>query len=499
MFEDGTIFTAQDLVNSRQGTAAREFAVLLHSDRLYGWVKLNNTSVKYAYHRLNQPSYYSDSDTIDADAKSVGCKFTTESIRDRLVQTSHGNPSNSLVEHCWSLSNSCGEFIDPNDIGRFKKLTFGENAVTGGEDINVGTRIGNYLAHCVNLFDKSLTDSNKGRTTMLESYAEKIREYYKTSDLYYSKPIDNILLTGIIYDFMVHYNVSLSTYKSDVDNFNVFLNSYAPLVAELWEIDWVSPPQDARLMFEFTAQDLHVSLPYYNVNDAKVIIGNTLRFVESVVQKGPLSGLKEQITAIICRDNPSFAESDLWAAFHCYYGIYRTGQTRVVPRPMFFTTPFQLGGRKVDMTGVEEFFSKLQKDERSINVRRQFCGSLAGEAFALFRNNGIMLPRISTLNIPARLGYLNVDYYKHVPAADLNQEERIVLANVNKNVDQLCVDKSLSTIKPFKGSRDVNPRDKNLGNALRSRPTNVLSPVRKLTSELWHGVGRPSSSKERLK
>jgi hypothetical protein len=476
---------------------AREFAVLLYSDRLYGWLKLNNTSPKYAYYRLNQPSYYSESDTIDADAKSVGCKFTTEKIRDNLLQAAHVNPSNSLVEHCWSLSNSCGEFIDPNDIRRFKKLTFGEVPVKVDESVNTGTRVGNYLAHCVNLFDKSLTESNKGRTTMLESYAEKIREYYKTSDLLYLKPTDNILLTGIIYDFLVHYNVSLSTYKSDVDNFNVFLNTYAPLIAEVWDFKWLSSPPDVRLLFEFTAQDLHVSLPYYNINDAKVIIGNTLRFVESVIQKGPLSGLKERLTAVLTKDNPSFTEEDLWAAFHCYYGVYRTGQTRVVPRPLTFVTPMQLGRRSVNMSGVEATFDKLQKGERNINVRRQFCGSLAPEAFATFRRNGIMLPRISTLNIPVRLGYLNVDYYKHVPAEHLTEEERVVLANVNRNVDELCVNKSLSTAIPYKGARDVNHRKMGLGHALRNRPTDNLSPIRKLTRELWDGVRRPGSSQGR--
>nr|BDT53072.1 62 kDa protein [wheat closterovirus 1] len=497
-FSDGSMFTARDLSESRPGTAAREFAVLVYSDRIYDWIKLNNTSLKYAYYKLNQPAEYTEGDSIDADPKSVGCKFSTETIKSLLVAAGRTNPPNSLVEHCWSLSNSCGDFIDPSDISRFKKITFGEPPDHDEDEVNVGTRVGNYLAHCINLFDKSLTESNKGRTTMLESFAVKIREYYASSDLLYNKPTDNILLTGVIYDFLVHNNVSLSTYKADVDNFTVFLNSYAPLVAEIWDFKWNSPPPDIKLLFEFTAQDLHVSLPYYNINDAKIVIGNTLRFVESVVQAGPLSGLKSRVSAVLSKDNPSASEEDLWAAFHCYYGIYRTGQTRKVPRPLRFTTPLQLGARKFDFSGVESLFDKLQKDLPDINVRRQFCGSLADEAFEVFRNHGIALPRISTLNIPVQYGYLNVDYYKHVPAQKLSSEERVILANINKNVDEICVNRNISTHKT-KTDAKVTRFPTGKGNAQRYRYVIEESPLKKLTKALWHGVRSSNGPQERPK
>lgn len=496
-FFDGSSYTARDLKESAPGTPAKEFVVLIHSDNIYGWIGINNTSKKYAYSKLNQPSAYSSGEIIDVDAKSVGCKFTPERVKDELSRRYRGTPTNALVEHCWSLSNSCGEFVDPSDVGRFKKLTFGDETLHTDEDVSVGTRVGNYLAHCINLFDKSLTESNKGRTVMFEAYAKKIREYYKTSDLMYSKPTDNILLTGVIYDFLSHYNVSLSTYKSDTDNFGIFLGSYAPLIGEAWEFTWSSPPPDVKLMFEFTAQDLHVSLPYYNTNDAKIIIANTLRFVESVVERGPLTGLKEYISAILAKDNPSLSGEDLWSAFHCYYGIYRTGRTRAIPRPLYFVTPVQLGSLTVNMSGVEKHFSKLQESEPNINIRRQFCGSLAGEAFAVFRHNKISLSAISTLNIPINYGYLNVDYYKHVPASVVNDEEKVILSSIHKNVDQLCVDRNLSTntVKTPKGNRNSRNKPK-AGNAQRYRSSRQQSSLGKLHKELWDGVGRSNHSKK---
>lgn len=477
-----------DLRNSAPGTVEREFAVLVHSDHLYDWIRLNNTSLKYAFHRLDVPSAYFKTELIDVDVKTVGCKFTTDAIRAKLAAASGTQPPNSLVEHCWSLSNSCGEFVDPSDIRRFKKLTFSGAPAPTSDDVTVGTRVGSYLAHCMNLFDKSLTESNRGRTVMFEAYAKKVREYYHSTDLYYLKPSDNILLTGVIYDFLTHYNVSLSTYKSDLDNFTLFLNSYAPLIDETWVITWLNPPPDPKMMFEFTAQDLHVSLPYYNINDAKVIVGNALRLVESVVTSGPLTGLREKLDAILKRDNKNLSTERLWAAFHCYYGTYRTGRTRAIARPDTYVVPSQIGGYTVNFAGVEKLFSDIQKGLPDINVRRQFCGSLAGEALRLFKASGIGFPPITTLNIPNRYRYLNIDYYKHADRDELDEEEKLILSNISMNVDEICVNRNLSTApsKERKGLGKKMERDAQRGHTLFDK----RDQRRELTRQLWDGVRR---------
>ncbi|UQR78692.1 p62 protein [Thesium chinense closterovirus 1] len=446
-FADGTMLEARVMNTSISGSASYEFRALLHSESIFMWSKKCGLLPNSSFSEINNFHKYSRNVFTEVNVKSVGCRFTLDDIRASYLNETGRVPDNETLEHSWSLSNSCGVFVNPSNTERFKKLVFGGESATD-KISEVSNTVSEYLSHCLTLVDKYKNDALSGQRKMFSFFVNKIIEHLSSTDLQYSTETDNALLTGIIYDYILAHDAYEGDYASNVAHFRIFLERFLPFIEDTFKFVWVRTPKDFRLLFKFDIADLvKDKLNFSNINDSIVILGPHLKRLENVMSEDVLNSIQDRIAVILESANPNLDGGVLWAAFFCYYGTYRTGMTRVVPRPRLYKPPPQLTSLVVDMGGVEDMFNDVQSKNMNINVRRQFCGLNGGLAINCYKAYGIRFPTVCNLAIPDELGYLNVDFYKRIPNGDLSDEERLILCNVNRSVDEMCVNRMVQISK----------------------------------------------------
>ncbi|QCW05661.1 p60 protein [Alcea rosea virus 1] len=441
-FKNGFTLKAGDINNSAPGSFEREFALLLASENFYGWLSKSGLDPQSGFSTVNTGEDLDKCEEpfIDVDAKSVGCRFPISEITSRLG----ANTDQDLIEHCWSLSNSCGEFINPNDVNRFKEITFDRHSELDKLE-SVHSKVVDYLSHCLMLVDMSRLPSFRGETNMMDKMLSKCLAYYEPSNLTIPTGNCNDLLRGVIYDFIKEKSAYVSSYSNNIKNFITFLASYAPVIEEIWFFQWVGDPPDYRLLFDFTLTDLTDDrLPLLNLNDMQVVIGSQTKYLENVLIDTDIKLMREYVSSLLVKANPTLNLGLLWCAFHCYYGTYRTAVKRKVARPLIYKPPFQLTTEPVDFSLVESFFDKVQTGRMNVNVRRQFCGKLGAEAIMCFKRLRVGFPKISALNVPGEYSYLNIDYYKHIPDKGISDEEKLILCNLRDSVNEMCVNRALN-------------------------------------------------------
>nr|WIL96186.1 P60 [Carrot closterovirus 2] len=446
-FSSGAVLTRSDVERSRRNSPEREFFLLLESEKIFEWCKICELTPEgvFADYDLNcLPE--GKGNLIDVDAKTVGCKYSLDDLREQL-RAKHPIEvrDNEYLEHCWVLSNSCGEVVDPLDVKRFKHLTFGENFSSRTEPL-IGSSLSDYLSHCLTVLERSKLPSATGETRMKDDWLAFCVEYLSNTDLNYKRKEDNPLLTALLYEVIEKHHLYVSNYAQNVKNFSFFLNNALPTIEIIWEFRWLKKPRDHRLLFEFTMSDASDGvLPTLNLNDLTVILSEKVVRLERLIHDSNIIMLKGIIGAILMEENPEADEGFLWICFHCYYAQYRTAVTRVVPRPKIYSPPFQVSFSRVVMAGVEEFFTQIQSKHPGINVRRQFCGRMAIDAFMVFKRLGLCFPTLASVVVPPELRYLCVDYYKWVDSSKLNDKETSVLTTIHKSVDRMCIDRLVNT------------------------------------------------------
>lgn len=480
-FYDGSSLTSAELSAARSGTAEYEIALLIFSDSITKWSEKLERSIYRGLNQINNHSIYAETELEVTDVKTIGCKFTISAVESFMG----GRASAAQVEHCWSLSNSCGELINPNDTARFIQLVFKDKAVTEQAQVNTSGSVSDYLVYCLQLYDNSKKKSNAGRTQLMESYVSFIRDFFQHSDLYYRSPLDNPLLTGVLYDLCIEHNVLRGSYLKNLDNFRLFKQTYLPMIDDIFDYSWELYAPDERLLFPIEPYEIIKEVPTMSVIDANVVLSNKLVYLDSYLENNSILALEKKIISILCRDNEGTDEGALWAAFFCYYGTYRTARQRVVKRP----DTYELDGifsKPIVMSGVELFFDELQKRIPDVSLRRRFNGAKAGEAIAVFKKLGISFPPITRLNVPSKYSYLNIDYFKQANCLGLTEEEKIILSNIAKDVDMMCAER----ISSVKGKPIAQRNGKAINSAkIRTLPTNTL------VRDLWKNA---SSTRRRV-
>lgn len=464
------------MATARPGTFEYELGMLQYSEKLFGWAKLVESEINAMLKYANDPGAMSYEEYVDVDVKSVGCRFTVDQVKDFLKSQDH-----SVIEHSWSLSNSCGQLIDPNDTSKFIELIFKNQDLTSTSVAQVDNKISDYLVYCLTLYDSSKKKSGLAKAQLYESYIRNVRVYLEETDLYYNKPNDNPLLTGILYDMCSEYNIYSSGYKKNLNDFKIFTRQYLPLIEDIFEFEWLSPSKDERLLFDIEPYEILTDVPTLSIIDSTVVLNSKLKYLESYHEHDPIEAIESKLEAIMLSTNPGMSKEKLWITFFLYYGEYRTASTRVNPRPSIYRVPERVGDWEVNFSKVEEFFDSLQRSSTSVSVRRRFCGAKAHEAFVVFKTFGVGFPRIARLNVPQKYSYLNVDYYKFAKRRYLSDEEIIILSNIAKDVDSMCVERTVSV-----KNKPIAQRKGLLINRNRLRINNKHT----LVNQLWNNAGR---------
>nr|BBK15491.1 p64 [Carnation yellow fleck virus] len=296
------------------------------------------------------------------------------------------------------------------------------------------------------------------------------------------------------------YNTLKSTYLKNIDSFNDFLHMYLPLLSEVFILGWDNPAPDVRLLFELQPSELLLKIPTVNIHNSTFLFRNKLGLLESYFEDDSNESLRAKIDSLLQQDNPELGLAQRWIGFHCYYGEYRTAKTRKVKRADVYKLPKIVGDYTINMTNVEEFFSELQKNMPSISVRRRFCGSLATEAFSIFKKFGIGFPPITRLNVPIKYSYLNVDYYRYVKRSGLTSDELTILSNIEFDVAEMCCEKEVAlqahraqrSAKPFQKQTNVIDDKFSL-----NRASNTLKPRNDLLNLLWKDAGARRQRRDR--
>nr|ABB90535.1 63 kDa protein [Grapevine leafroll-associated virus 2] len=448
----GRIVKKSDFESAAPRSFEQELGLFILSERDVGWGKMCGMTVEEAAYQLTNPNAFPIvAEKCDPDVKTEGQKYSMEDVENFMRLSNLDTSDRTLVEQCWSLSNSCGVLINPDDKERFVSLTFKNNElINDSSNANIDCRVSDYLVYAMSLFNQRAQKSQAGNISLYEKYCAHIRKYLESTDLFFTSPDRIPLLTGILYDFCKEYSVFYSTYKRNVDNFRFFLANYMPLISDIFVFQWLKPAPDVRLLFDISAAELTLEVPTLSLVDSQVVIGHILRFVESYTADPAIDALEEKLDAIMKLDNPHLSTAQLWVGFFCYYGEFRTAQHRVVPRPDVYKTPESVGGFEINMKNVERFFDKLQRELPSVSLRRQFNGARAYEAFKVFKGGNISFKPISRLNIPREFWYLNVDYFRHANRSGLSDEEILILNNISIDVRKLCAERACSTLPSAK-------------------------------------------------
>lgn len=450
-FSNGEVLTLNDMRTSSSNSPEREFALLVYSAEVSGWCSMCGLKPSDVLVRFNVRTTTSKPELITETTKNVGSKFSSQEVRDFLRRSRSEEPSKVDVEHSWSLSNSCGELVDAKDPRRYAAIAFaGRGEKDSAASVNVDSKLGEYLAYCLSLYDASLRKSSASITEMYEKFVKVIRTYLLNSTLSYFQPVDNILLTGILYDMCKENNMFSSTYVNNLRDFDIFKNKYLPMIEDIFSFRWSEPAPDARLLFEVSAYELMSVIPTLNVIDSAVVLKSHLGYVENYVDDPGIAAIEPIVDALLAADNPELDKGKRWVGFHVYYGVFRTAMVRVEPRPSAYLLPLGEDSFTIVMTRVEEFFSEKQREVPNLTLRRRFCGMKAADAFEVFKTLRIGFPPITTLSVPDEYAYLNVDYYKFVKSHSLASDELVILSNIAKEVSKRCSDRKVSVVpKPI--------------------------------------------------
>ncbi|WBK62451.1 CPh [Dregea volubilis virus 1] len=483
-FKSGLSVSVEQIRKANSGSFEQELGYLIKSEAIFKWAETCGSSFSTAIENLDADDPMFSQDTISIDVKSVGCTFTLADIKSHFEAHSVILTDEEL-EHSWSLSNSCGEILNPRDTERFKKLTFGVDSPEITTEVT--TKVLDYLSYCLTLADRFELPSLIGERKMYERILKVYMSYLKTSDLRFDDYKKNKLLLGVMIDCIKHHKAYESGYSQNVVNFTKFLRDYLPLISEAWTFSWLDQPKDYRLLFDIGVTDIISPAPYVtNTNDLAVVLGQRLKYLERTIMEPGFLSLKTYVESVLLDENPGLSKEVSWAGFHCYYGTYRTAKERVVARPSKYVLPYQIGDYVLNMGGVESLFTKLQNSSPETNVRRQFCGKLAGDAIKVFKSYGITFPIIGTLTVPVEYGYLNLDYYKHIQFSLMSNEERLVITSIMSNVDKMCAVRELNTApqakNTFRHSYRPRPSQHKLGE-FRSK-FNSRSPMKSSSNAL---------------
>ncbi|BCR37035.1 p61 [Soybean leaf crinkle mottle virus] len=479
-FLNGDKVSSTSIYNARSGTFEYELGLLRYSEKLFGWAKIVESDIDSILKYINDPGAFSHDEYVEVDVKSVGCRFTVDNVKEYLK-----TQEPSVIEHAWSLSNSCGELINPDDTSRFIELTFKNQDLITSTEAKVDNKISDYLVYCLTMYDASKKKSGLAKTQLYESYVKNVRRYLENTDLYYNKPNDNPLLSGMLYDMCSEYNIYSSSYKKNLEDFKVFTRQYLPLIEDVFEFSWLSPSEDERLLFEIEPYEILTEVPTMSIIDSTVVLDSKLKYLESYHENDPITAIEDKLEAIMVSSNPEISRDKLWISFFLYYGEYRTASSRVNPRPSVYKVPDRVGNWEVNFSQVEQFFDKLQRNSPSVSVRRRFCGAKAHESFVVFKTFNIGFPPITRLNVPQKYSYLNVDYYKFANRSYLSEDELIILSNVAKDIDTMCVERTISV-----KDKPIAQRKGLLVNHNRLRLNNKNT----LVNTLWKNAGRFKAS-----
>lgn len=444
VFSSGCSLSEADMGGAGRNSPEYEFLLLLKSETIFNWCKMCEVRIQTAFSDFDSNLSNVSSDVlINVDSKTVGCRFSLKDLEEKLRLTHPVEVRDkSFLEHCWVLSNSCGEVIDPLDVGRFKSLTFGKNAVSGekNDDLVIGSSVGDYLSHAYTILERSKLPSSAGETRMKDDWVACCILYLSGTDLGYDSKEKNPLLTALVYELVETHHFYLSSYARNVKNFSLFLEKITPTIQSLWKFSWIRKPVDHRLLFDFSLSDLNsASAPLLSLHDMTVVLASKLVTLERLVHDSNVLAIRDVVDAILLEDNPSVDEGLLWIAFHCYYAQYRTAATRVQSRPDIYHLPLLTDRRPIVMRGVEKFFTTLQNNYPGMNVRRQFCGRMGSEAIALFKRLNLRFPEIAHVSVPMELAYLNLDYYKWINTSNLSTDEISILSKLQLGVDSYCI------------------------------------------------------------
>lgn len=458
----GTI-KAQTQKQAKEGTFEHELALLIYSEKLYHWCELCGLTVTGCLAEINVVSNYDFAEKTTVDVKTVGCRFSVGRVTTflRSSDSKGGTVTTTRIEHCWSLSNSCGVLVDPADTKRFVSLTFDEDTRKAGEDeASISSTMGDYLVYALSLYDKSIQKSSAGQTQLYEGFTSRVRTYLSDTDLMYDGPRSNPLITGILYDMCIDKGMYASTYRKNLEDFSVFEGLYLPVLDEVFEFNWLKSPRDHRLLFDIDPSELLTEIPKMNVVDATFVLGNKLVGSGQIKHNEGMEELEDKLEAVLLETNKGVEKEALWISFFIYYGMYRCAKTRVVSRPEVFVLPSNIaecvGVKTVIMSGVEEVFSKLQ-EKKNVNIRRAFNAHKFDVALCIFKRLNIGFSPISRLRIPEEFAYMNVDYLKRVNTDGLTEEEATLVASICKDIDKMCLDRDISIA--FKDNEKKKKRD----------------------------------------
>jgi hypothetical protein len=442
---------------AREGSVALELVYLVNSEKIFKWASSCGLNIENCIRDIDVSSNWCTKE-VEEVPKSTGCRFGVEEAKQFLQRLySYRKIDGFEVEHCWSLSNSCGVLVDPNDIKRFVSLTFKTTTdINSKEEVSTGATMGDYLVYCLGLYERSVQKSFSGQTQLFENFVRYVRKYLSKTDLRYESAKSNPVITGILYDMCLEYNIFSSTYLKNISDFDVFFNKYLPVLAELFEFNWVDVASDPRLIFDIETMEVLTSVPKLGLLDAGMVLGHKLVGLDSYKDDDRgFQALEVYLTGIMSRDNPNLSEEQLWVGFLLYYGKYRTASSRIEARPENYTVPERAGGFTIKMSGVERAFDELQRNRKDMNVRRRFNASKADLALFTFRRLGISFKPLTNLNVPEKFAYLHLDYYKYIETRYLTDEESLIINNIYKEVDKMCTERTLALRSKTKKADEV--------------------------------------------
>nr|ACU57194.1 putative heat shock protein 90 [Fig mild mottle-associated virus] len=448
-----------------------EWALLSEYLRIHNWPEITGLSLYTIMYRIGLfvgPA----SDVMDLDPQQDCCKYTMSTVAAFLP------PSSSELRryHSWALSNSIGSLTDSTKLAEFKL-----NSENFEETVEVELpepTMSDYLYNCLVLCETECVIS-PSRFLIRKTLFDICVEYFLDSDLGMSSETSYPILTGVILEIMSSQDMFPSSYVTNVKNASYLVREFRLILDAIMQVHYPTPEPDLRVLVPITPVEFMFDLPVYSLYDGVVIMAHGIRRLDRVISDSTFAELFYVIQSVMIKNNSGVDEQMLWVAFVLYYAVYRTAKERVQPRPPSFEARMSNGSPStlVNFVEVERLFSDLQVKNPTINVRRQFNGKLGPLALNILRSVRPTLTNIAGIILPAKYGYLAIDYYKHVPKSALNEEEASILAQLDRIVD-LILGSKLSTISLDKKNSRRKRNPKSRINNYRSRELSAFDDSR---------------------
>ncbi|QNS29678.1 heat shock 90-like protein [Fig virus B] len=393
------------------------------------------------------------------DPTTTSCKFTLA----KVASIFPNNTDVGVVRHAWALSNALGTLTDGTDIRSHKHLLGGKTSV------EVIMPIKTYSDYFLECYESYLTycevypEQYNLRKDLVELYFDRCATKYNVEKNWF---LNNPILVGGVIKYTVENNLYFSNYRGTLKALNSICGFFDPVLNN--GVNLIPKKEvDIRLIVPFTNVEFVVESNTLSLSDNTVILSSVMWKVENVIQSDALEGLAQLIEAKLTSSNPKVDVSTLWACFAVYYSVYRTAKNRVEPRPSIFSIPEVFKGDSKDLTismrEVEDLFTHIQLKNPTINVRRQFVGSLGASIISILKYLDIRLPQISKLTLPADYSYLYVDFYKHIPRKGISTQECKYLTMLRDSVDVMLTER-ISLASTRKNNRRDSLIEKRVAN-----------------------------------